>query len=64
MGRMSFLSRRYTPPTREDQRLREMEKYLGRQSEELYIWLTCMEKRVEVLEKKLSEAETEQNTAS
>lgn len=61
---MSFLSRRYTPPARDSQRLREIEKYLGRQSEELYIWLTCLEKRVETLEKKLSEAETEQDTAS
>lgn len=59
MGRLNFFSRRYTPPIREEHRLREMEKYLGRQSEELYIWLSSLEERVDALEKQLSHGESE-----
>ena len=62
MGRVNFLSHRYVPPLKDELRLREMEKYLSRQSEELYIWLSSLEKRIGVLEKQLAQIEEHQDT--
>lgn len=54
---MDFLASRYVPPEREAQRLRELEKYVARQSVELYLALTRLEKKLALLEVKLSQLE-------
>ena len=62
MERMSFISRGYTPPADGKSRLREMKKYTDRQSRELYLLLTRLDKRLEKLEHRLYNTESEQST--
>ncbi len=57
MAGMSFFSRKYTPPAENDRRLRELERYITRQSGELYVLLSRLERRIEALEKRLSDTD-------
>lgn len=58
VNRLNFFSRRFSPASREEARLGEVEKYLGQQSMELYQLLFHMEKRLEALEEKASGRES------
>lgn len=59
MEGMSFFSRQYVPPVENDRRLRELERYVSRQNAELTVLLNRMERRIEALEKRLSDMSQE-----
>ena len=50
MADLNFFSEGFTPPEKEDRRFRELERYVSRQSRELYIQLCRIERRLAVLE--------------
>ncbi len=57
MKGVNFLSRRFTPSPEDKERLWELEKYVGRQSRELYVKLLSMEKRLASLEEQINKLE-------
>ena len=56
---LSFLSKPYIP-SRNTDRLGELEQYVNRQNSELYVLLTHLARRVEDLEKQISAKEAEE----
>ena len=54
MAGMNFFSGRFTPSVGGDQRFRELERYVARQSRELYILLNRLECRLSDLEEKVN----------
>ena len=58
MKEMPFLSRRFVPAEAEGERMRGLERYLTRQSKELYVRLSYLEKRIAALEEQLTSAQS------
>lgn len=59
MRGVNFLSRSFTPSPEDQERLRELEKFVGRQSKEAYIKLLSMERRLTSLEERIKRLEKE-----
>lgn len=55
MAGVNFFSERFTPSAQGDQRFRELERYVARQSGELYILLNRLERRLAAVEAKVKE---------
>ncbi len=61
MADVNFFSSGFTPSEKGDQRFRELERYVARQSRELYIRLRQLERRLAALEEKSNaSSQTEQ----
>ena len=52
MAELNFFSEGFTPSETGDRRFRELERYVSRQSRELYIHLCRLERRLAVLEER------------
>ena len=52
MAELNFFSEGFTPSEKGDRRFRELERYVSRQSRELYIRLCRLERRLDALEEK------------
>ena len=52
MAELNFFSEGFTPSEKGDRRFRELERYVSRQSRELYIQLCRLERRLAVLEER------------